>query len=181
MEMELRKELKAYLFASPGDYCFYIVLFIISIFCLCTIVSDAVSNFAGVLYVLALPNLPVALNILNFKKTIKKYESANQMDMVLADFRTGKFLCDDALCLGENVMIGRYTCNIISYDEIDRVYQYVKRENFAIAERELRVRLTNNRVKTLCRLKKKGENQAEMRLAIEIMKQKNPCIKVGYK
>ena len=181
MDDQLKKELRKYLFFSPGDYTFYIFCFVLTVALLVIGISGGGGRFAMGLILAVLFNLPMILDYSRFKSTMEKYEKSNKMDLVLLDFRVGKFLCNDALCMGENVMIGRYTGNVFTYDEIDKVYQKITKTNGAVSKNELRVQLKDNSVKTLARLKAKHENVDEMHLAIQIMLSKNPNIQVGYK
>lgn len=181
MENELKKELKRYIFLSSGDYILYGFLAILSLAMLFTLASMGPGRIVGGLFLCVFLNIWTVLDMLQFNATLKKYENPSLMELVLADFRVGTFLCSDAICLGENFIIGRYTRNIISYDEIEKIYQHITKQNFAVTKRELRVRLTNGKTKTIARLKPKNENEEEMILAIQIIQRKNPYIQIGYK
>ena len=175
------KELRKYLFIPLGDYIVGIILFAV-------ILGYAFSSAPEDLSVLGLAliaglffNLGLIVNVLNLNAAFKKYKQANKMDAVLSDFQDGVFLCNNAICLGENVILGQYSCNIFAYEEISGVYQQVTKKYGKVIRRKLCVRLKDNRTKTLCEFENLNVDEEELIKVIQIIQMKNPYIQIGYR
>ena len=102
-------------------------------------------------------------------------------DSLLQEFSSGEQFFRDNLRAGEHWLFGRKTGTILEYSNIRQVYQYVHKTNFAEDRRELRAKTIDNKTVTLCRLKVKGADDAELRQFLMKVLSYNPTIQLGYR
>ena len=181
MDKTLKKQLKKYLFMPAGDYIVGIIFFAVALAYAISRASEDLSVFGLALIVGVFFNFALILNTLSLNAAFKKYENAKQMDVVLSDFQNGVYLCNNAICLGEYVILGQYSCNIVTYGEIDRVYQQVTKKYGRVVRQKLCVQLKDRRTKTLCEFDKLNIAEEELIKVVQIIPMQNPYIKIGYK
>ena len=120
------------------------------------------------------------IKILMVKKTIQNFEDDNKLQDILYDFNHGLRLASGNICLGKQYIIGRHAEEITTYDELERVYEYVHSTNFVKDKRQLRaVMAANDDVRVLAELPLKGIANEELLRIFHVIHQHNPEVQFG--
>lgn len=123
----------------------------------------------------------VSQDYLIYIKKMKIIEQQGNMPVLLFDFKNGGPAFNDYLRVGGRYLIGKKTGTMVSYDEIARIYQYVHQTNFVEDSRMLKVKTTNGKTYSLCRLPLKGKADDEVNHVISYILSVNGNVQVGYK
>lgn len=115
-----------------------------------------------------------------FRAKLDKMEAEHTLDELLAEFDQAEPVLHDGMRLGTRHVFPHKNGDMIPYEQIVRVYQFVKKRNFIEVSRELCAVVANEKKpRTLCSLRKKKDEE-ELKRVVTMMLLKNPAIKVGY-
>ena len=116
----------------------------------------------------------------NFDARLGRIEQGGAMGTLINDFENGSKAFNDQLIVGKTFLIGRRTGAVLSYGEIQRMYQYIEKTNGIEDKRFVRVVTANDGVLDLCRLKLRGKSNDEFEQFAEYLSRVNPNIAFGY-
>lgn len=198
MNESVVKELKKYIFfSSIGEFIREIGLLIISIILLVIFITNisgilemirSEGDMLGKIIFCVIVLFPV-FGIVHYclvvsapKRIIRRLEEEGELSNVIMDFQKGEKLFGDAVRVGNKYIIGKGTNCIISYKDIQQIYQYIHKTNYVEDYRSLRA-YTNTNIGTtdICQLPRNGAGEQTVRELIMYICTKNPNIKVGYK
>lgn len=114
------------------------------------------------------------------KRYVAQLEHNGKMEAVLQDFADAAPYFDGKMKLGRLHVYCKNNCPV-SYDEIGKVYQHVKKTNGVETDRFLV--LEDDAEKRISRVKMKLAGKADMEVAIimSCLKNENPRIHLGYR
>ena len=115
-----------------------------------------------------------------FKAHIQALESSGEMTHVLADFAQAQPLVKDKVRMGQNYIFGKGENQIVRYEEIRQVYQYIHKRNFVESDRSLKYVNSKGETKELCVLQLRGKSDEAVKQIVTMILMKNPNVKVGY-
>ena len=122
---------------------------------------------------------------LSFPAALKQYfeqvQSNGTASQIVADFVNARSFFDDRLKLGERYVFGKRSGRILSYYDLQNVYQYIHKTNFVEDRRALRVNTNSNETVDICKMKLRGKSDDELMIVVMEMLKKNNRITVGYK
>ncbi|MBO7252894.1 MAG: hypothetical protein J6V25_09760 [Oscillospiraceae bacterium] len=118
--------------------------------------------------------------IFQYPRYIQSLENQNMLPMILQDFCTAQQVYDGNLRFGRYYLYANGLGQVLPYQQITRVYQYIHRTNYIEDRRELRYVDPSGKVGTLCTLKKRGKSDADVHLIVNLLLRKNPSMQVGY-
>lgn len=115
------------------------------------------------------------------RKTVEKIESMGGESTLRNDFYNGERLYNGQLILGSRFIIGKRNGDIVEYEDIKNVYQYVRKRNLIEVYRILKIIKENGKTVSLCSIPTMGMGDKDTNRAFEIMLTKNSRIKIGKK
>ena len=124
--------------------------------------------------------LPI-LKIQRAKKAIQREFSENRGDTLLEDFSKATGYCHDAIRVGEAYLFGRKTAQIMRYEDLKQVYQYIHKTNFVEDARKLRAVTQEGKTVDLCNLKTGNKDTQDRANVIACILNANPNVKIGYR
>ena len=119
-------------------------------------------------------------SLLDYPQYIQALEQNGQMQWILQDYSQAQRMLNNDLRFGRYYLYAKGQGNVIAYNDIVRVYQYIHRTNFVEDRRELKYVNKNGAELTLCKLKLRGKSDADLRMVIGMLYQRNPALQVGY-
>ena len=119
-------------------------------------------------------------SLLDYPQYIQALEQNGQMQWILQDYSQAQCMLNNDLRFGRYYLYAKGQGNVIAYNDIVRVYQYIHRTNFVEDRRELKYVNKNGAELTLCKLKLRGKSDADLRMIIGMLYQRNPALQVGY-
>lgn len=111
----------------------------------------------------------------------RELESSGQLDRIVEEFNRAEVLVKDKIRLGQNYIFGKGSNRLMRYEEIQQVYQYVKKRNFVETVRTLKCVDRQGKTRDLCQLQLKGKSDEEVKRIVAAIWQRNPGVKIGYK
>lgn len=158
-----------------GLFAFYIVFFAV-------ILRD--SSIDVVLSAMSFPIIGILLTIIITKmlnkRFLKKIEDSGCADLIYSDFSTATSMRKDLVRFGNTWIFIKNKRKILKYDEITRVYQYIKRVNFVENERALKYVDSNGKHRVLCSLQLRGKSDEELNMMIALILSNNRNVAIGY-
>ncbi len=107
-------------------------------------------------------------------------ESTGVMPQVLLDFKQGEQHFNGKLRIGQYYLIGKGSGQVLPYQEIVQIYQYVHKTNGAEDSRAIRVKNKKGIEITLCSIPIKNKGIVELQDVIMKIAIRAPGIKIGY-
>ena len=114
------------------------------------------------------------------KKFYAELTQNSQLPEIEEDFKNAACVRNDTLRLGKKWIFIKGQENILAYNEIQQIYQYVHKTNLVEDERKLIYVNASGKKKTLCKLEVRGKSNDELVSIINYILSKNPNIKIGY-
>lgn len=140
------------------------------------------SNFiCGILIVLLLGGGCMTAGIWQhrqFRKKLQSIEQSGRGESLLNDFENAGRAFSGSLILGDEFVIGKRTGNILTYGEIDRIYQFIPEHQER--HRYLNVDTQSSRKLMLCSIPLGSMGDSELNSVIGYVTAKNPNIQVGF-
>lgn len=113
-------------------------------------------------------------------KQFRKLEQYGEMPNVLSDFEYAIPMLGGRVMMGSEYAFGKNCGVVITYADIDRVYEYVHYTNSIRDGRMIKAKMINGKEYDLCYLKVfKKEFEEEMAI-IQTILERNPSVQVGY-
>ena len=119
-------------------------------------------------------------SMLDYPRYFQSLESNGQMKWLLQDYAHATPCLNGNLRFGYSCLYAKGQGKLIPYTDIVRVYQYIHKTNFVEDRRELKYINREGKELSLCKLKVRGKSDADVRMIIGMLYQKNPGIQVGY-
>ena len=139
-------------------------------------------NIPGLLVTL----LPIALIVVMLllearsKKFYKQIEETYNWQEIEADYQSAISVMKNTLRFGENWIFVRNREQLLQYQEITKIYQYIHKTNFAEDERALKYINAAGKECVLCKLQLNGKSDEDVKQILTILLAKNPYIEIGY-
>lgn len=111
---------------------------------------------------------------------LKAMEASGELARVLEDFAQGEVLVKGNVRLGQSYVFGKGTDRVIRYEEICRVYQYIKKRNFVETVRCLKYVDAQGNTRDLCPLLPRGKSDEDALRIMNVIHSKNPATQFGY-
>lgn len=178
---EPRQSLKKFL--DPGWTLIVGGCFLAAIFVASAVVIIVEGKFQWyVLAVAAFAALVLGVGIAERRSFSRLVADATLWPRAEADYAAAEPMQDGTLVLGEEFLFARRHGSLIRYDEIQMIYQTV-RKAYGLFEsgRALAViRKGRKTAETLCALRRKGKDDGELLRITEFIRSKNPDVAVGF-
>lgn len=145
----------------------FLFLFKVNIFyCLLCLVICAVLLIAPV------------INARRMEQHWSELEASGKRDFVLNDFSTGKSMHHDAIRLGEHYIFRRYLGVPLEYDQITRMYEYIKTSDGQVVSRTIECITADDAKYVMCDLGRSASDTAAMEV-MSAIRDCNPAIVIG--
>ena len=119
--------------------------------------------------------------IRGYNDLFRRYTDDGSIDRIVKEFQSAQPFAEGRLRMGPYHIFGQKSGTILEYRDIAKVYQYIRKTNFAEDRRELRVVTAGGKTVTLCRLLTGGKSDKTVTEALAVMLAQNPGIRIGYR
>ena len=107
---------------------------------------------------------------------LKRISSTGCVDALIHDFHEGEMIGCDQMRMGDTFVLGYRTSTFIRYDDIRELYNWVLRDGFG-QWRELRIKTTDGKERTICHHTTDKLSEAEMLEIYNFIHNKNPQVR----
>lgn len=181
------KKLKRYLSSQNwGLIILGSIFLIVGIGSLVILLPESDSVFKTLLTSLFVTGLGVLIlwvsvsSIRELNAQLQAMEASGELARVLEDFAQGEVLVKGNVRLGKYYVFGKGSDRVIRYEEIRRVYQYIKKRNFVETTRCLKYVDPQGTTRDLCPLLLRGKSDEEALRIMNVIHSKNPTTQFGY-
>lgn len=112
------------------------------------------------------------------EKYWSELEASGKRDFVLTDFGTSKSMHHDSIRLGEHYVFRRYLGVPLEYDQITRMYEYIKTSDGQVVSHSIECITVDDKKYVLCDLGRSASGAAAMEV-MSAIRTHNPAIVIG--